>query len=143
MIWTEDRARLEVMGRAAGRCELCGRSGQVLNFCHRVRRSQGGLWTPWNGAAGCGSGTTGCHGWLTHQPVAATVLGWEVHGSQDPRDVPIWLRHDLCPDGGWVLLLDPGHDGDDDGGPHLVVSVDAAEYGLPVRPQLPTWAVAA
>jgi hypothetical protein len=88
----------------------------------------------------CGDGVRGCHGWATANPSAAQVAGWEVHGQLDPREVPVWVRHDLCPDGGWVLLLDAAHDGDDDGGPHLVITADPSEYGLPERPELPAWA---
>lgn len=51
----------------------------------------------------CGSGTTGCHGWVHGHPAEAERLGLIVPGWLDPRDVPVrdWR-------GDWLWLLDDG-----------------------------------
>lgn len=51
----------------------------------------------------CGSGTTGCHGWVHAHPMESKRFGWIVPGWVDPRDVPVrdWR-------GDWLLLLDDG-----------------------------------
>jgi len=51
----------------------------------------------------CGSGTTGCHGWVEHHPKAAQAHGWSVARYQpDPQSVPVWTWR------GWVCLLSDG-----------------------------------
>lgn len=37
----------------------------------------------------CGSGTTGCHGWVHGHPAEAYRLGWLVHSWHDPASVPL------------------------------------------------------
>lgn len=41
----------------------------------------------------CGSGTTGCHGWVTANPSAARMDGLSVSQHTDPATVPVltWL----------------------------------------------------
>ena len=56
---------------------------------HRKNASQGGAWTPENIMHLCGSGTTGCHRWVTVNPKAANHLGYAVKSWQDPAEVPI------------------------------------------------------
>lgn len=102
---TEAEARRVVRERAAGKCELCRR--QATNWAHRVGRGQGGLWTPSNGILLCGSGTTGCHGWTTHERNHARVGGWIVDSGEHPADVRVWLAPvTLLP--GWYRLDDAG-----------------------------------
>jgi hypothetical protein len=65
----QGKARKFVRDRSDGRCEarllgIC--LGRAMSFHHRLRRSQGGLWTPSNGLDVCGDGTRGCHGALTN-----------------------------------------------------------------------------
>lgn len=57
----------------------------------------------------CGSGTTGCHGWVEAHPAWATAHGWSVPRWQtaDVATVPVWTWR------GWVQLRDLE--------PHLVV----------------------
>lgn len=54
--------------RSGGLCELCQRE-PMTNIHHRKPRGMGGTRRPWvdepsNLIALCGSGTTGCHGWI-------------------------------------------------------------------------------
>lgn len=66
-------------------------------------RSQGGTWAPSNGLHLCGSGTTGCHGWITDHPLLAVQHGLAVRSWQTPADVPVRLAAH-----GLVLLDDKG-----------------------------------
>jgi hypothetical protein len=91
-----------VFARAGGRCERCG-AGFNLSYHHRLKRSQGGDWVPQNIVLVCGSGTTGCHGWIEHNPDRAGRDGWHVRPWEDPEDIPIKLHRSewyvLTPDG--------------------------------------------
>jgi hypothetical protein len=57
----------------------------------------------------CGSGTTGCHGWVEEHPLEAREFGWAVRRGRDPAEVPVltfenvWLL--LHDDGGWTCEL--------------------------------------
>lgn len=98
----EKTARARVAQRSGGVCEVCG-SAQATNFHHRQNASQGGKWLPSNGLHLCGSGTTGCHGRVTANPVWARKHGWSVPSWDDPRKIAIRLfAHGL------VLLDDQG-----------------------------------
>lgn len=76
-----------------------GRGG---NYHHRINRSQGGVYTPSSALWLCGSGTTGCHGWITDNPEVAVEKGWSVKSTGDPLETPVLYR------GKWVLLDDAG-----------------------------------
>lgn len=72
------KARLEVIERSGGRCEaaiegVCKVRG--TNAHHKQMSGQGGQDTAENLVWVCGSGTTGCHGWIHANPAAATALG--------------------------------------------------------------------
>ena len=97
----EKVARKLVAERSGGVCEICG-ANRATNFQHRVNRSQGGAWSASNGLHACGSGTTGCHGRMHHDPAEAYALGWSVKSWQDPASTPVRTSH------GWVLLDDEG-----------------------------------
>jgi hypothetical protein len=86
----ERRARALVWERASARCERCGRA-PATNWHHRRKRSAGGLWTPENGMALCGTGTTGCHGEVTVNPRISYQQGWSVRSTQDPALAPVWI----------------------------------------------------
>lgn len=111
------RARSEI-------CEVCGsRPGE--SFSHRIAASRGGTWAPSNGVRACGSGTTGCHGWLKMHPTWAGEGGWHIrHDLRLPDIVPVFIVTPVAPLGGWHLLLD-------DLSRELV---DAEGYGLPEVP---------
>lgn len=84
------QARAAVYERSNGVCELCGAS-RGSNWHHRKARSQLGLWTPANGLHLCGSGTTGCHGWVESHPAFSYENGWRLHTIDEPEAVPVWL----------------------------------------------------
>lgn len=105
-----------VLARDGGRCARCGidvTTGAVgYNDHHRQGRGMGGRKGGARAAANlparrltlCGSGTTGCHGWVTEHPDAAERAGLVVRrgGGIDPARVPVLTWR------GWVLLDDDG-----------------------------------
>lgn len=101
----ESLSREIVYARSGGDCEVriegvC--QGRATNWHHRKNRSQGGLWRPSNGLHLCGSGTTGCHGWITHEPEVSFRKGWAVRMRWEPEDVAAFIA------GRFVLLTDDG-----------------------------------
>lgn len=92
-----------VDARAGGRCERCGRAVLVANHHHRLLRSQGLLDAPSNLVRLCGSGTTGCHGWVHANPADATLAGYIVRSGGEPARVR--LEHSRY---GEVFLADDG-----------------------------------
>jgi 5-methylcytosine-specific restriction endonuclease McrA len=79
--------------RDQGQCVRCGGEGE-LNFHHRKLRSQSSKATvhnPENIILLCGSGTTGCHGWVHANPSTAYLMGWLVPAWADPLDVPCFV----------------------------------------------------
>jgi len=94
----EAAARDIVRERAGGRCEVripevC--QGYHDNTHHRLKA--GRIWAPSNLLAVCGSGTTGCHGWIEAHPA---------HGDGEPAHVPVFLRPVYGP--WWYILDDEG-----------------------------------
>ncbi|MEU5258960.1 HNH endonuclease signature motif containing protein [Amycolatopsis sp. NPDC021455] len=98
------QARRIVAARSDGMCEVCGR-GKATNIQHRKNRSQGGTWRVSNLLHVCGSGTTGCHGYIHAHPLKSYANGWSVRQARDPADMPallwkhfgrhyVWLRDD-------------------------------------------------
>lgn len=105
-----------VWERDKGRCALCGKPlvweqrGHPFgwSYSHRAGRLMGGTKAPWinwpsNGNLLCGSGTTLCHGDVTHNPRRYADLGFIVRrGIRPPAEVPIqhalygecWLTDD-------------------------------------------------
>ena len=104
----ELRARRLVRVRAGGRCEAVVSAevclGRATNFHHRKPRSLGGEWSAANGLQVCGSGTTGCHGWITANPAGARAKGWSVSSYADPALVSVHYR------GREVLLPESGEE---------------------------------
>lgn len=104
---TMEAARVIVRQRDGHRCQMCGGSivDQPSSIHHRRRRGMGGsalLERPSNLVRLCGTGTTGCHGFVESQRNLATVRGWLLGYLDDPETTPL-----LCYDG-WVLLDDLG-----------------------------------
>ena len=103
----QEAARRIVRSRDGHRCQMCGASilNQPSSIHHRRRRGMGGsalLERPSNLVRLCGTGTTGCHGFVESQRTLATVRGWLLGFLDDPEATPL-----SCFDG-WVLLSDDG-----------------------------------
>lgn len=104
----------EIVDRDGCACARCGRGvdlparGVAWSIHHRRPRGMGGSKNPavnaaTNGVVLCGSGTTGCHGWVEANRDEARVSGWLVPQWRDPAEVPIRsARH------GWAWLTDSG-----------------------------------
>ena len=108
-----DKATWEVIRhllavRSSGRCEV--RTEECLQIArgyltlprhlasvhHRLPRGMGGTSDPEinrmsNLVLCCGTGTTGCHGYITRNPEWALDRGWSVRRGTDPAEVPITL----------------------------------------------------
>lgn len=98
----ESRTRKLVAVRSGGVCERCGlRDAESVH--HRLKKSQGGRWSPANCVAVCGDGVRGCHGYIEEHPDAAFAEGFHVRPWCDPKSVAIHSdRH------GHALLTDDG-----------------------------------
>jgi hypothetical protein len=94
-----------VDGRAGECCEMCGRHAQGGSRHHRrskrVKRPDTNM--PANLVLLCGSGSTGCHGWVHGHVAEARELGLIVSQWATPADIPITLTT------GVVLLDDYGN----------------------------------
>lgn len=100
------QTRQVVVLRSGGMCERCGRvmdDWTPFSVHHRRPRGMGGDKSPTtnsalNGLNLCGSGTTGCHGWVETHRAEALDLGLLVSRYANPAEVPVLLAH------GWVFL---------------------------------------
>lgn len=104
-----------VTDRDLRRCARCytpitGERGRDWSIHHRRPRGMGGSRVPWVNKPGnllllCGSGVTGCHGWVESNRDEARKLGFLVSalGTDIPSHVPVW--HSAH---GWVLMDDYG-----------------------------------
>lgn len=86
-------------------CRRCGIRLSIVagSRHHRQRRAAGGHVTS-NLILLCGSGTSGCHGWVHSHVMLATSQGLivPVNGRARSRFIPVYLR------GTWWLLDDMG-----------------------------------
>jgi hypothetical protein len=96
---SERTARTLLYRRSERVCERCGRR-RATNAHHR--RSAGRVWVVWNLLDLCGSGTTGCHGWVTEHKDIARDFGWVVRNRTDPLWTPTLVRFR------WVMLTRDG-----------------------------------
>lgn len=90
------------------RCIRCGKPFHWSGFSRHHRRLRSHKWPGLHEASNlilaCGSGDTGCHGWIHAHPREAMSLGYIVSGFNDhPELAPI-----LTAQHGWVLLDDKG-----------------------------------
>jgi hypothetical protein len=92
---SESQGRTLLYRRSGRICELCGRR-PATNAHHR--RAPGRHWDVHNLLDLCGSGTTGCHGWVTEHAKLAREFGWVVRGRHDP----LWTPAVIC--GRWRFL---------------------------------------
>lgn len=106
-----------VEDRAMGCCEMCGTplitfshagdrtSYRPHSIHHRQPRGMGGtsrpeINSPANLLLVCGTGTTGCHGWIESNRAEAYTNGLLVGAGADPAEVPLlleggdWYLHD-------------------------------------------------
>ncbi len=113
---TPTGTRAQVLIRSGGCCERCGRSlANIPGSVHPRRpRGMGGtrdpqIEAPENQVALCGSGVSGCHGWVESNREQAIEHGWLVprRDPRHPREVPVFIA------GGWYLIE-----------PTLIVPVD-------------------
>lgn len=94
--------------REGRRCLRCGEGvGGWSGGSRHHRRPRSHPWPGLHGAANlvllCGSGTTGCHGWVHAHPAEAYRYGLLVHSWDDPSRVPVLSKR-----WGWVWLSDDG-----------------------------------
>lgn len=78
------KVRRQVAERDRGWCRRCGARG--TNVQHRIGRGMGGTSRVDVSSLAalvtlCGSGTTGCHGYLTEHPEEAYATGWAIRRS--------------------------------------------------------------
>lgn len=108
MLDSDLRARLLL--RARGCCERCGTRldgrWDGMSVHHRQPRGMGGGRRPWTDSPAnllvlCGSGTTGCHGWVESNRFAARRDGLLVSRYADPRETAVLLHG-----GAWWWLTD-------------------------------------
>ena len=96
-------------------CVRCGRYliGNPASRHHRKLRSQASLaevHNPSNLILLCGTGTTGCHGWVHAHPAEACRYGWMVRSYREVWDIAVlskkhgWIF--LDDDGGWIHVED-------------------------------------
>lgn len=107
------RCRRVVYERSGGLCEIALDGtcfNTATNISHRLAVAHGGLWIPSNCLHACGSGTTGCHGWVEQHPSVARDLGYRIP-SWVPNDEillkPALVRTAQWPRD-WYLLADDG-----------------------------------
>lgn len=95
-----------VRDRDGNACARCGRPDGLTTHHRRARGMGGSQWPginlPANLLTLCGSGTTGCHGWVESHREAATTAGLLVSKYADPADVPVWTWR------GWMRLDNTG-----------------------------------
>lgn len=80
--------------RSDGVCEQCGME-LATNAHHRKNKSQLGSDSLSNLLHLCGSGTTGCHGYITEHHAESYLKGWSVRSTEDPREIPVLYRGSL------------------------------------------------
>lgn len=88
-----------VLERDQHSCVVCGVNlhgtrGRDWSLQHRRPRRMGGdrrpdTHLPANLAAVCGSGTTGCHGWIEQRRTEALEAGLLLHADDVPAQVPM------------------------------------------------------
>lgn len=97
-----------VYARDQGKCVRCGSVWHWagMDVHHRRMRSHKFplLNSPANLITLCGSGSSGCHGWVHEHTGEAYEKGWLVHSWEDHPE----LVHLLTRQHGWVYLTEEG-----------------------------------
>lgn len=90
-----DEIRFEVLARANYKCERCGTDflGIPVSVHHRRPRMMGGsknesLHKSANLIVLCGSGTSGCHGWVESNRSEARKLGFLIQKVESAEEIP-------------------------------------------------------
>jgi hypothetical protein len=104
---SENHCRDIVAQRSGGQCEaaidhVCTRTASSMHH----RRKAGRVWAPSNVLHLCGSGTTGCHGWIEAHPEAAHALGLWLWNHEDPATWSVKMRWESMRS--WWFLDDEG-----------------------------------
>lgn len=106
----DDETRFTVLGRGEYKCERCRQDflGKAISIHHRRPRMMGGsknldLHRPANLIALCGSGTSGCHGWVESNRSEARTFGYLIQKVEAACEIPF---KDL--NGDWWLIDDDG-----------------------------------
>jgi hypothetical protein len=83
------KTRVSLHERAHDCCEMCGVHG-ATNAHHRRNQSQGGHDLLSNLMLLCGSGTTGCHGFIGREPKVSEWMGWTIRDDTAPMHVEVF-----------------------------------------------------
>lgn len=86
--------RLQVLTRAFFACERCGSVQEPMSVHHRTPRGMGGsrkkeINQPQNLLLLCGTGTSGCHGWIESYREQAYLDGYLVKRGFKPEEIPV------------------------------------------------------
>jgi hypothetical protein len=101
----EGDTRIQVFARALYRCERCdGSISQGASVHHRLPRQMGGsrnaeLNKPANLILLCGSGVTGCHGWVESNRDKAREKGYLLFRIDSASEVPFLDLNDRA----WLI----------------------------------------
>ena len=90
-----EETRWAVLARAFYKCERCNQNflGVPMSVHHRRPRMMGGsknemLHEPANLIVLCGSGTSGCHGWVESNRAKARELGYLIQKIESAQEIP-------------------------------------------------------
>lgn len=88
------KLRALIEEREENRCARCGESvaRDEDSIHHRIPRGRGGENSPFNLLLLCGTGVTGCHGWVEKNRRESYLLGYLVETGIDPGDVAVWVH---------------------------------------------------
>ncbi len=102
-----DETRFAVLARAFYKCERCNRDfqGYPASVHHRRPRMMGGsknamLHEMANLIVLCGTGTSGCHGWIESNRAIARELGYLIQKIESAEEIPfqdksgLWFKID-------------------------------------------------
>lgn len=93
--WLTRHTRDLLAQRSGGICELC-HANPATNAHHRAPRGMGGTKRNIHTIEWllhlCGSGTTGCHGYIESHREEAYRSGWLLRQHQRPPTSPVWIH---------------------------------------------------
>jgi len=99
-----DEVRFAIYARAGYRCERCLEATPTINVHHRLPRQMGGtrnelIHAPANLILLCGSGTSGCHGWVESNRDEARKFGYLLYRIDSAVEIPFIDNNK----NGWLL----------------------------------------